>query len=131
MLGAIAGTLYYNCNRYGTLQTPPKAPIWVMPSHLKCELSRRNPCTPLEADFVLPPQGPEQRLSLKVRVGRPNGACERYCNGTTGRARPVYRCAWPLIVGCESYQNPESRALPRAHARQGKETVHLVGNHAL
>src|SRR3954466_15300162 len=45
MLGAIAGTLYYNCNRYGTKQTPPKAPIWVMPSHLKCELSRSNPCT--------------------------------------------------------------------------------------
>src|SRR4051812_40171196 len=38
-----------------------------MPSHLRCELSRSNPCTPLEVDFVLPPLGPEQRLSLKVR----------------------------------------------------------------
>src|SRR3954469_10386505 len=75
--------------------------------------------------------GSEQRVSLKVRVGRPNGARERYCDGTTGRVQPVYRCAWPLIVGRESYQNHESRAIPRAHARQGKETVHLVGNRAL
>ena len=37
------------------------------------------------------------------------------------------RSAWTLIVVCESYPNYESRAPPRASARQGKEPGHLVG----
>src|SRR4051812_28510143 len=39
-----------------------------------------------------------------------------------------YWRAWPLLVSRETYQTTKSQALPRAHARQGKETVHLVGN---
>src|SRR3954469_24106523 len=97
-MGAIADTLYYNCNRYGTKQTPPKAPIWVMPSHLKCELSRSNPCTPLEADFVLPPLGPVQRLSLKVR-SRATQRCPRavYLRERPGGYDRRYWRAWPLL----------------------------------
>src|SRR3954462_2015634 len=52
-----------------------------------------------------------------VRVGRPNSAREWYCDGTTGRVRPVYRCAWPLIVGRESYQNYEKVELYQEHMR--------------
>ena len=37
------------------------------------------------------------------------------------------RSAWTLIVVRESYPNYESRAPPRASARQGKEMGHLVG----
>src|SRR3954465_3636949 len=96
-------------------------------------LSNLFKCT-IEGDsswFHLMVGTPNQLVSLKVRVGRPNGAREWYCDGTTGRVRPVYRCAWPLIVGRESYQTTKIRALPRAHARQGKETIHLVGSRAL
>src|SRR3954468_17563161 len=93
-------------------------------------LSNLFKCT-IEGDsswFHLMVGTPNQLVSLKVRVGRPNGAREWYCDGTTGRVRPVYRCAWPLIVGRESYKKHESRDPPGAHAKQGKEEVHLVGN---
>src|SRR3954467_13457505 len=69
---------------------------------------------------------PNQLVSLKVRVGRPNGARKRYCDGTIGRVRPVYRCAWPLIVGRESYQNYEKSSSTRAHARKVRRRFTLL-----
>src|SRR3954466_4342947 len=43
-LGVITDTLYYNCYRYGTEQTPPLVPPNTdLSSHLKCEISRSNP----------------------------------------------------------------------------------------
>src|SRR3954464_9739602 len=66
---------------------------------------------------------------LKVR-SRATQRCPRvvYRRERQGGYGRRYWRAWPLLVSRESYQNHEIRALPRAHARQGKETVHLVGN---
>src|SRR3954464_3746879 len=73
-----------------------------------------------------------QLVSLKVRVGRPNGARERYIvgsdrEGTTDVTGVLGPCSY-----LARFTKPRKiRALPRAHVRQGKETVHLVGKCAL
>src|SRR3954463_959510 len=81
-------------------------------------LSNLFKCT-IEGDsswFHLMVGTPNQWLSLKLRVGRPNGAREWYCDGMTGRVRPVYRCAWPLIIVRESYQTTKVELL-QEHTR--------------
>src|SRR3954468_11190115 len=62
------------------------------------------------------------------KSGDPTVLARGISSGTTGRVRPtLLACLAPARISRE-LPNHESRALPRAHARQGKETVHLVGN---
>src|SRR3954470_234652 len=70
-----------------------------------------------------------QLVSLKGKEsGDPTVPASSISSGTTGKVRPkLLACLAPARISRE-LPNHESRALPRAHARQGKETVQLVGN---
>src|SRR4051812_12277375 len=66
---------------------------------------------------------------LKVRFGRPNGARERYIDendreGTTDVTGVLGPCSYLARV-----TTPRKSSSTKSDARQGKETVHLVGNH--
>src|ERR1043165_6463068 len=52
-------------------------------------------------------------MSLKVRVGRPNGTRERYCDGTIGRVRPT------LLAYLDSDRFP--RELPKSRKLSSSE----------
>src|SRR3954469_17383451 len=69
-----------------------------------------------------------QLVSLKVRVGRPNSARERYIvgndrEGTTDVTGVLGPCSYLARV-----TKPRKSSSTKSDARQGKETVHLVGN---
>src|SRR3954471_1640851 len=94
-------------------------------------LSNLFKCT-IEGDsswFHLMVGTPNQLVSLKVS-SRATQRCPRVVlhRERQGGYHQRYWRAWPLLVSCESYQTTKSRALSRAHVRQGKEAVHLVGN---
>jgi hypothetical protein len=69
-------------------------------------------------------------LSLKVRKsGDPTVPARGISSGYDREGTTdVHWCTCPLFVSRESYRTTKVDALPRALARQGKETVHLFGN---
>src|SRR3954463_15082769 len=98
-------------------------PLVTQSNHLKCTIESDSSWLHLLVGT------PNQLVSLRVR-SRATQRCPRavYRRERQGGYDRHYWRAWPLLVSRESYQTTKSRALPRAHTRQGKETVHLVGN---
>ena len=62
------------------------------------------------------------------KVGRPNGARERYIVGNDREGTTDVMEYLPPARISRELPNYESRAPPGVLARQGKETVHLIGN---
>ena len=111
------------------MQTPPSVPPNTdMPSHLKCEISRSNPRGSTRCRLRISALGSRD---TDVLTGKKSGDPTVPAQSILAERR--VRCIPPVCGGPGTVRGRRIPCCTKvelfgAHARQGKETVHLVGN---
>src|SRR4051812_47356203 len=99
------------------MQTPPKAPTSAL--RATSSVSYRGVILVLHSLLTLysRPRVLNHGCPKGKKSGDPTVPASGIATGTTGRVRPTYWRAWPLLVFRESYQTTKVELLQGAHAR--------------